>query len=196
MLLFNKSEPLVNSPTSIAISSFADVAPIVGEDPFSKSEDDTIADYNSSVYIPQIVFLGLDERNEGLVYKEHYKGVPWFAVDVTPKGSVTEECEKLIKKVTEDGKEFSKGRMHMSLPAQEGKSFLFRPLIRSISGLDAPCASPKSTMRIKILDVEPYVSDQHKLTTVQLQSMPRLDTCSIGTQGIRSVRPVDILHCR
>lgn len=119
-LLFKNSEPLTNSPTSIATASFADVTPIVGADPFSKSEEDTIAEYNSSVYIPQIIFLGLDERSEGLVYKEHYKGVPWFAVDVTPKGTVTDECEKLIKKVTAEGKEFSKGRMHMSLPAQEG----------------------------------------------------------------------------
>lgn len=120
VLLFNKLEPLVNSPTSITTASFSDVASIVGEDPFSKPEAETISNYNSSVYIPQIIFLGLDERSEGLVYKEHYKGVPWFAVDVTPKGSVSEECEKLIKKVTVDGKEFSKGRMHLNLPAQEG----------------------------------------------------------------------------
>ena len=122
-LLFKNLEPLVNSPSSIAIASFADVTPIVGEEPFSRSEEETIAQYNSSVYIPQIIFLGLDERSDGLVYKDHYKGVPWFAVDVTPKGSVTEACEKLIKKVTEEGKEFSKGRMHMSLPAQEGMWF-------------------------------------------------------------------------
>lgn len=70
--------------------------------------------------MPQIIFLGLDERHEGLVYKEHYKGVPWFAVDVTPKAQLTEACEKLITKVTGEGKEFSKGRMHLSLPAQEG----------------------------------------------------------------------------
>lgn len=119
VLLFNKLEPLVNSPTSITTASFSDVTSIVGEDPFSKPEAETISNYNSSVYIPQIIFLGLDERSEGLVYKEHYKGVPWFAVDVTPKGSVSEECEKLIKKVTVDGKEFSKGRMHLNLPAQE-----------------------------------------------------------------------------
>ncbi|KAL1593835.1 NADH pyrophosphatase [Paraconiothyrium brasiliense] len=120
VLLFNKLEPLVNSSTSIATARFADVTSIVGVDPFSRTEEDTIAEYNSSVYVPQIIFLGLDERSEGLVYKDHYKGVPWFAVDVTPKGSVTEECEKLIKKMTADGKEFSKGRMHLSLPAQEG----------------------------------------------------------------------------
>ncbi|KAK7189789.1 hypothetical protein DPSP01_008793 [Paraphaeosphaeria sporulosa] len=119
ILLFNKLEPLVHSPTSIATQSFADVTSIVGSDPFSKSEADTIADYNSSTYVPQIIFLGLDERHEGLVYKEHYKGVPWFAVDVTPKGALAENFEKLIQKVTAEGKEFSKGRMHLSLPPEE-----------------------------------------------------------------------------
>lgn len=79
-----------------------------------------IKEYNSEVYVPQIVFLGLDERKEGFEYKGHYKGQPWFAVDVTPKQSVTEAAEQLIKDVEGRGLQFSKGRMHMSLPAQEG----------------------------------------------------------------------------
>jgi NAD+ diphosphatase len=62
----------------------------------------------------------LDERKQGFVYKEHYKGQPWFAVDITPKGYVTEAAEKLIKDVEGRGLSFSKGRMHLSLPAQEG----------------------------------------------------------------------------
>ncbi|KAJ4293303.1 NADH pyrophosphatase [Kalmusia sp. IMI 367209] len=119
IVLFNKLEPLVSSPTALATATFADVSPIVGADPFLKSEEDTIKEYNSSVYVPQIVFLGLDEGKEGLVYKEHYKGVPWFAVDITPKGGVVEECEKLVERLKGEGKEFSKGRMHLSLPAQE-----------------------------------------------------------------------------
>jgi len=47
-----------------------------------------------------------------------------FAVDVTPKGSIKEECEKLIKEVTEDKKlEFLEGSRNMilSFPAQDGK---------------------------------------------------------------------------
>lgn len=66
------------------------------------------------------MFLGLDERKEGFVYKEHYKGQPWFAVDVTPKESVKEAAEALIEKVKGQGLDFSKGRMHLSLPAEEG----------------------------------------------------------------------------
>jgi NAD+ diphosphatase len=77
------------------------------------------------VYVPQIVFLGLDEREgkEGFVYKEFYKGQPWFAVDVTPKKSVTEVAEKLIEGFKSKGLEFSKGRVHMSLAPQDGMLF-------------------------------------------------------------------------
>ncbi|KAJ4993557.1 nadh pyrophosphatase [Stagonosporopsis vannaccii] len=118
-LLFKNVEPLVSSPTSLARVSYADVEPIIGKDIFNISEEEVIAQYNSSLYIPQIVFLGLDERNEGFVYKEHYKGQPWFAVDVTPKESVKEAAESLIEKLQSQGLDFSKGRMHLSLPAEQ-----------------------------------------------------------------------------
>ncbi|KAJ4308112.1 NADH pyrophosphatase [Neodidymelliopsis sp. IMI 364377] len=118
-ILFKNIEPLVSSPTSLARVSYADVESIIGKDIFNTTEEDVIAQYNSSLYIPQIVFLGLDERTEGFVYKEHYKGQPWFAVDVTPKESVKEEAEKLIEGLKGKGLDFSKGRMHLSLPAEE-----------------------------------------------------------------------------
>lgn len=123
-ILFKSIEPLLSSPTSLARVSYSDVEPIIGKDIFNTTEDDVIAQYNSSLYIPQIVFLGLDESKEGFVYKEHYKGQPWFAVDVTPKESVKDAAEKLISNLQTRGLDFSKGRMHMSLPAEEGKTIL------------------------------------------------------------------------
>ena len=119
-VLFNKLEPLVKSPSELARATFDDVKGVIGDDPFGRTEDDRIAQYNSSLYLPQIVFLGLDERKEGFVYKEYYKGQPWFAVDVTPTESVKEAAEKLVEKIKGEGLDFSKGRMHLSLPAEEG----------------------------------------------------------------------------
>ncbi|KAF2125312.1 peroxisomal NADH pyrophosphatase-like protein NUDT12 [Dothidotthia symphoricarpi CBS 119687] len=121
VLLFKNLEPLLKSPSELATVTFDDVKSVIGDDPFGRPEADTIAQYNSSLYIPQIIFLGLDERKEkeGFVYREHYKGQPWFAVDVTPKESVTDAAEKLIEKVKSEGLDFSKGRMNMSLHAQE-----------------------------------------------------------------------------
>jgi len=118
-LLFNKLEPLTKSGSELARCTFADVKPLIGENPFEKSEDEVIAQYNSSLYVPQIIFLGLDERKDGFKYKEHYKGQPWFAVDVTPKESVKEKAEELLERMTSTGLEFSKGRMNLSLQAEE-----------------------------------------------------------------------------
>ena len=45
----------------------------------------------------QLVFLGLDgRRSDGLVYKDVYKGAPFFALDVTPRHHLKEEAENLI----------------------------------------------------------------------------------------------------
>ncbi|KAF1998162.1 hypothetical protein P154DRAFT_469829 [Amniculicola lignicola CBS 123094] len=124
-LAFQNLEPLISSPSTLAPLKFSEVEPIIGKDPFEKTEEDVIKEYNSEAYIPQVVFLGLDERKEsgedgeGFDYKGRYKGRPWFAVDVTPVKSVKEAAEGLIKKLTERGLDFSKGRMNLSLSAQE-----------------------------------------------------------------------------
>jgi len=119
-LLFNNLEPLVKAPDHLAFRKFADVEAIIGGDPFHRSEEDTIAQYNSSLYQPQIIFLGLDERHQGFDYKGRYKGQPWFAVDVTPKESVKDAAEKLINGLKSESLDFSKGRMNLNLPAEQG----------------------------------------------------------------------------
>jgi NAD+ diphosphatase len=75
---------------------YDDVKAVIGEDPFVATEKELVEKYNSDTYIPQMIFLGIDEKAEGgLEYqgKNLYKGVPYFAVDVTPRESVTEACE-------------------------------------------------------------------------------------------------------
>lgn len=124
-VLFNNLEPLISDPKTLATVTYADVKPIVGEDPFGETEQHLIEQYNSEQYLPQIVFLGLDERKgkEGFVYKEHYKGQPWFALDVTPKNHVEEEAGKLIGALKAKGLDFAKGRLNMSLAAPEAAIF-------------------------------------------------------------------------
>jgi NAD+ diphosphatase len=121
-LLFNNLDPLVHAKDKLAYRKFVDVKDIIGDDPFHRSEEDTIAQYNSSLYQPQIIFLGLDEREHGFEYKGRYKGQPWFAVDITPKESVKEAAEKLVEKLKNEGLDFNAGRMNMSLPAEQGTS--------------------------------------------------------------------------
>jgi len=114
----------------------SEITSLVGENPWSKPEKQMMEEYSSNITIPQMIFLGLDERThaktervgdekddgEGFAWKEVYKGAPLFAVDVTPKGSIAEKCETLIKEMTDKKLEFLEGnrRMILSLPAEEG----------------------------------------------------------------------------
>jgi len=122
-LLFNNTEPLIESHTRLAQVHYEDVQPIIGEDPYSKSEEDIIKEYNSATYVPHLIFLGLDEKSKGgLKYKEHYEGVPYFALDVTPRHSITAAAESLIASLESKGLSFAKGRMHTSFSPPEGRS--------------------------------------------------------------------------
>lgn len=76
-----------------------------------------------------MIFLGLDQRSNNketsssdsvFSYKNHYKGAPFFAVDVTPKGSTADQAKELIKDVEGRSLTFQEGRQVMSLPADEG----------------------------------------------------------------------------
>lgn len=81
-----------------------------------------VKEYNSSITLPLVLFLGIDEKKaEGF---EHgiYKGKPYFAIDVTPKGSVEKEATGVIEAMKAKGLSFVEGRMHMSLNAPEGIS--------------------------------------------------------------------------
>jgi len=136
-LLFNDLKPLAHSPQKLACVSLKDIKSLVGEDPYSKSEEELVEEYNSTTTIPQMIFLGLDERanlketqesSNTFKYKDLYRGAPFFAVDVTPKGSTAEQAKELIKDVEGRQLKFQEGRQIMSLPADEGTTFAKRPL--------------------------------------------------------------------
>jgi len=81
--------------------------------------------YNSSVTIPQLLFLGLDERvkeEQGGFTHGIYSGRPYFALDVTPKGSVKGEAEQLVEGLKAKKLEFIAARVNMSLDAPDGMS--------------------------------------------------------------------------
>lgn len=70
-----------------------------------------------------MIFLGIDERDKnGLEYqgKNKYTGAPYFAIDVTPRNSVKEACEKLIEAQKANGLDFAKGRV-MDIVAADGE---------------------------------------------------------------------------
>lgn len=122
-LLFNSLAPLAKDPSQLAYASHSDVKPLIGENPFEKSEEDIIKEFNSAITLPQVVFLGLDERKKDGFEHGIYKGTPYFAVDVTPKGTAEKEANSVIEAVKAKGLKFVQGRVHMTLNAPEGKDF-------------------------------------------------------------------------
>jgi NAD+ diphosphatase len=123
-LLFNDLSPLAKDPTQLAYATHKDVKPLIGENPFEKTEEEMIREYNSEITLPVVLFLGLDERKKDGFEHGIYKGTPYFAVDVTPKGTVQEEATGIIEAMKAKGLSFVEGRMHMSLNAPEGMDVL------------------------------------------------------------------------
>jgi len=119
-LLFNSLNPLAKDPTKLAYASYQDVRPLIGEDPYGKGEEEMVAEYNSAKMIAQLVFLGLDEKNKQGLQWNTYNGAPYFALDVTPQGSIEIAANSVIEAMESRGLQFVEGRMHMSLPATEG----------------------------------------------------------------------------
>lgn len=118
--------PLAKDPSDLAFVTHKEIKHIIGENPFSKSEAEVIAEYDSSVPQPPLVlFLGLDESKPNAFSHNEYKGTPYFAVDITPRGENAEAEKKksLIYKFKTDGHIFLPGRAAMTLNAQHAAIF-------------------------------------------------------------------------
>ncbi|KAK2025783.1 NUDIX domain-containing protein [Colletotrichum zoysiae] len=114
-MLLKDLSPLTNAPTKVQFVSFDDVKPLTTEDPFGPSEEHLIKNFDSTVTKPLIVFLGLEESaNVPFEYKG-LKGRPWFAVDVTPRGSYADAANQLIEAQASKGYKFLEGMRPMTL---------------------------------------------------------------------------------
>ncbi|KXJ94285.1 NUDIX hydrolase domain-like protein [Microdochium bolleyi] len=117
-LLMNGLSPLGKGRSTLAYVGRDAVLPLIGPEPFKQTEAEQIRNFNSTVDKPVILFLGLDEKNKGFSFKEH-SGNPYFAVDVTPRGTFTEQANGVIQTVEKDGIAFITGGRHMNLSAPE-----------------------------------------------------------------------------
>ncbi|KKZ66345.1 hypothetical protein EMCG_07946 [[Emmonsia] crescens] len=117
-LLFNNLNPLTRNNSEIFYASYNDVKALVPEDIFDKSEADALKEFNPSITTPLLIFLGLDEKQteNALVYKS-YKGAPFFALDVTPHGTIEQPVKDIIATMEAKGLSFHKGRTATNLPA-------------------------------------------------------------------------------
>ncbi|EHY54170.1 NAD-capped RNA hydrolase [Exophiala dermatitidis] len=118
-ILFKTLSPLIKSPTEIYYASHDEIASLIPQNPFSKPEAEQVAEFDSSIDIPTVVFLGVDEKITGdnaFSYK-NFTGAPHFAVDITPKKTYEKEANELAEKLLAAGLKFSEGMRAMSFPA-------------------------------------------------------------------------------
>ncbi|KAH8591070.1 NUDIX hydrolase domain-like protein [Bisporella sp. PMI_857] len=118
-MLFDNLTPLAQDPSNIAYATYSDIKGLVGENPFEKTEEQMIKDYNSAITLPLVLFLGLDEKKKQGFEHGIYSGTPYFAVDITPKGTVEKEAVSVVEAMKAKGYTFLQGRVAMSLNAPE-----------------------------------------------------------------------------
>ncbi|KAI1265167.1 NUDIX hydrolase domain-like protein [Xylariaceae sp. FL1019] len=119
-LLLDNYSPLAKDTANLAYVSKEDITPLTGLEPFAKTEEEQTKQFNSTITRPLILFLGLDEKKQtGFEYRD-YKGSPYFAIDVTPKGSIQDTAKSVIEAVkTKHGLSFIPGARLMSLNSPE-----------------------------------------------------------------------------
>ncbi|RKF71488.1 putative NADH pyrophosphatase [Golovinomyces cichoracearum] len=118
-LLFKDLAPLAYNPSKLACVTYDEVKVLIGENPFEKTEKDLIKNFNSSITLPLVLFLGINDLEQEGFENGIYKGKPYFAVDVTPRGTLKNQASHVIETLRAKGLDFVKGRLHMTLGPSE-----------------------------------------------------------------------------
>ncbi|EXJ93995.1 hypothetical protein A1O1_02388 [Capronia coronata CBS 617.96] len=115
-ILFKTLSPVIKSPTEIYYATYDEIKTLLPRNPFEKTEKEQIAEFDSSIDIPTLVFLGIDEKiKDGFAYK-NFLGAPHFALDMTPKKTFEKEANELADKFLGAGLKFAEGMRAMSFP--------------------------------------------------------------------------------
>lgn len=122
----NNLAPLTRSPAELYYAEYDELRKLVPQDIFDPSEEDMIKNYDSRKAHPNLIFLGLDEsRKEGSMSWKIYSGIPFFAVDVTPKGSEAQQtaAKDVIQAMEGKGLSFFQTRVVTTFTPDEGMLF-------------------------------------------------------------------------
>lgn len=118
-LLLDNLSPLAKDHANLSYVARDVVVPLTGEEPFKESEQEQLKDFNSAITQPVVLFLGIDEKKPDFQYRD-YKGKPYFAVDVTPKGTIEAKAKSIVDIVKANGVSFIDGRRLLTLNAPDG----------------------------------------------------------------------------
>lgn len=139
----------------LAYFSFDDLKPLLGPEPFNLTEDELVAQFDSSLYRPLVIFLGMLEGGGGgsLETSQHgtIHGQPFFAVDVTPRPSNSEVASTFKKSHEEKGGTIQSNPRSMSLQAEAGKFvLLFNYPIYLLFCTNKHISQRPSTLRLEL----------------------------------------------
>ncbi|KAI1645359.1 NUDIX hydrolase domain-like protein [Daldinia loculata] len=121
-LLLDNLSPLAKDHANLSYVARDVVVPLTGEEPFKESEQEQLKDFNSAITQPVVLFLGIDEKKPDFQYRD-YKGKPYFAVDVTPKGTIEAKAKSIVDIVKANGVSFIDGRRLLTLNAPDAAIF-------------------------------------------------------------------------
>lgn len=119
--------PLVADAKRLAFFGLDDVKPLIGADPFGRSDEDKKAGFDSTKPSPLLLFLGLQPDVPQAVDFETSKhgvvnGQPYFALDVTPQEGFTEATEAFVKSAEAKGYSVQTNVRTMTMDPEEGES--------------------------------------------------------------------------
>ncbi|RPB03484.1 hypothetical protein L873DRAFT_1800574 [Choiromyces venosus 120613-1] len=117
-LLLRDLEPLAGSESALAFVGYDSVRELIGNPFAGDGEEEVVKGYDSRVFVPTLVFLGLHEEEGGFEWVGEggkYSGRPYFALDVTvkEKGEVCKKVQEEAVKV--EGREFRNVRLDLNL---------------------------------------------------------------------------------
>jgi len=125
-LLLQNLAPLTqdtDNPSHLAYVANADVLPLTGHDPFKGTEDELVRTFNSEEERSLVVFLGIDEKDDDCEQAFTYKGftgVPYFAIDATPRASIAEAAKCVTATLKERGFAFFTRPKYMGYNPRDG----------------------------------------------------------------------------
>lgn len=136
-VLLKDLAPLIKGPNSLYHAEYKDVQKLVHPTIFDKSEEEMIKEYDSRITKPDLVFLGVDESaadnmqtDEELLQWMIYKGRPYFALDVSEKGTDEQKAEAktVVEELAARGITPFTTRQHLLQPPHDGtyENFVYR----------------------------------------------------------------------
>ncbi|PCG99500.1 Zinc ribbon, NADH pyrophosphatase [Penicillium occitanis (nom. inval.)] len=128
-VLLKDLAPLIKGRNSLYHAEYKDVQKLVPPTIFDKSEEEMLKEFDSRITKPDLVFLGVDESaadsvqtDEELLQWTIYKGRPYFALDISEKGTDEQKAEAktVVEELAARGITPFTTRLHLLQPPNDG----------------------------------------------------------------------------